>query len=171
MCVSFCPRRRVLFWNHEDCEPRECAFAVGPHGSCATCRHHRDSVCAPTEVGRQTPVCPQPSVCALTNAPLPEVGGCCQHDIKAVEGLQEICWDMLAPLRIGPDETVEQFLKCYEVPYVHGSCSEVLVDPDDLGLPQTFGLGTEHLDDEEFDWTDWVGQWCLDDVPVAAVVK
>jgi hypothetical protein len=77
----------------------------------------------------------------------------------------------LSPLRIGPDEMVEQILKCYEVPYAHGSRSEVLIDPDDLGLPQTFGVGTEHLVEEDFDWSEWAGQWCLDDVPVREVVE
>ena len=136
MCLSLCPRRNVLFWNHDDCDGHECVFAAGPHGPCATCRHCQDSVCA------------------LTNAPLPASGECCQHDVEPVTGRQEISWDMLSPLRIGPDEMVEQVLKCYEVPYAHGPRSEVLIDPDDLGLPQTFGVGTEHLVEEDFDWTD-----------------
>jgi hypothetical protein len=138
----------VLFWNHEDCDPRECELAAGPHGPCATCRHY------------------QTSVCALTNAPLPASGGCCQHDVAPVSGLLEVSWDMLAPLRIGPEEMVEQFLRDYDVPYRHGPQAEVMVDPDDLGLPQTFGLGTEHLAEEDFDWSEWAGQWCLDDVPL-----
>ena len=83
-----------------------------------------------------------------------------------VSGLLEVGWDMLALLRIGPDEMVEQFLRDYDVPYRHGPQAEVLVDVDVLGLPRTFGLGTEHGTDEALDWSEWIGQWCLDDVAV-----
>ncbi len=144
MCVSFCPRRWALFWNHEDCEPRDCDFATGPHGRCETCQNRQNENCG------------------LTNAPQP-AAGCCQHNVAPVSGLLEISWDMLAPLRIGPDEMVEQFLQDYDVPYHHGPQAEVMVDPDDLGLPQTFGIGTEHVTDEKLDWSEWAEQWCLDD--------
>jgi hypothetical protein len=97
---------------------------------------------------------------------LPSAGGCCHWNIEPAHGLQEVTWDMLAPMRIGPDETVEFMLKCYEVAYYHGPQSEVMIDPDELGLPATFGVGTEYLADEEVDWSEWIGQWCLDDVAV-----
>jgi hypothetical protein len=147
MCVSFCHLRRVLFWNHEDCDPRDCPAAVRPHGSCATCRHGREGMCA------------------LTHAPQPADGGCCHHDVEVV-GQLEISWHMLAPLRIRPEEMVEQFLQDYDVPYQHGPQSQVLVAPDDLSLPRTYGIGTESLAEEEMDWSEWAGQWRLDDVPL-----
>ena len=62
-----------------------------------------------------------------------------------------------------PVERGLQFLQDYDVAYRHGPQAEVMVDPDDLGLPQTFGLGTEHLAEEDFDWSEWAGQWCLDE--------
>jgi hypothetical protein len=137
-----------LFWNHEDCDPGGCEFAAGPHAACATCRHA------------------QAGICALTNAPLPASGGCCQHNVAPVSGPVEVSWDMLVPLRIRPEEMVEQFLQDYEVPYHHGPQAQVMVDPDDLGLPRTYGIGTERMAEEEMDWSEWAGQWRLDDVPL-----
>ncbi len=148
MCVSFCHRKTVLFWNHESCDARDCPVAAGPHGDCATCRHSRGGMCD------------------LTRAPQPADGGCCHHNVAVVAGRVEVSWDMLAPLLIRPEELVEQFLRDYDVPFYRGPQARVLVDPADLNLPRTYGIGTEAAGEEDMDWSEWAEQWCLDEVPL-----
>ncbi len=155
MCVSFCHRKQVLFWKHKDCEalasngnddPSACDFAAGPHSRCEDCRHRRDERCS------------------LTNAPLPECGGCCHHNVELVEGPQVVTRDMLAPLGLTWEVTEEFILLDLDVPYGRDWRKQITVDPDDLGLPFTYGLSTEHMPEEEFDWTEWKEQWCSEEV-------
>jgi hypothetical protein len=70
---------------------------------------------------------------------------------------------MLAPLGISLEETEEFVLLKLEVPYRLGPYGEVIVDIDDLSLPFHFGRGTNHLPEEELDWSAWLGRWCLEE--------
>ncbi len=182
MCVTFCHRRQVLFWNHQDCEalasngndasapdlgqsplgvwleslssngnddPSACDFAAGPHSRCEDCRHRRDEE--------------EEHHCSLTNAPLPECGGCCHHNVELVEGPQVVTRDMLAPLGLTWEVTEEFILLDLDVPYGRDWRKQITVNPDDLGLPFTYGLSTEHMPEEEFDWTEWQQQWCSEE--------
>jgi hypothetical protein len=71
---------------------------------------------------------------------------------------------MLAPLGIGVEETEVGVLLSLEVPYQLGQQAELIVDPDELGIPFTYGLSTEHMPEELFDWTEWFGQWCQEEL-------
>lgn len=51
------------------------------HGSCQTCRHRRDD-----------------KTCTLTNASLPETGGCCHWNVTLTEGKVWVTPAMVAPL-------------------------------------------------------------------------
>jgi hypothetical protein len=141
--VTFCNRQKMLFWNHADCHPAECELA-GQTAPCGSCRHRG-------------------AVCALTNAPLPAQGGCCHWNIPLVAGRQEVTPRMLAILGLRPDETVEFVLQNLDVPYHCGPRGETMIDPEELGLPLTYGLGTEHLPEMDFDWSAWTGQWCREE--------
>jgi hypothetical protein len=79
--VTYCHRRCLLYWNHQDCAEEICPVASEAHGSCQTCRHQR---------GDET--------CALTNAPLPQAGGCCHWNVTLTEGLVQVTPGMVAPL-------------------------------------------------------------------------
>ena len=68
---------------------------------------------------------------------------------------------MLTLLGISIEETEEFVLRRLEVPYRLGAQGEVVVDPRVLATPFIFGEGTEHLPEEELDWSAWLGQWCL----------
>jgi hypothetical protein len=138
MCVTYCHRKRVLYWNHEDCADWGCELAEGPHESCETCRHWR---------GR---------VCWLTNAPLPDSGGCCHHDVGAAQGLQVVTREMLEPLGIGPGETLADVLARWDAPYeqLDRRGEAVVVDPDMLGIPVVYGAGTESEGEEIFPWPE-----------------
>lgn len=140
MCVTFCHRRSVLFWNHEDCAGH-CNLAYGQHGRCESCRHWRGAICW------------------LTNAPLPEAGGCCHHNVAPAWGWQVVTRAMLEPLGAGAEETVADVLSRWDAP--HRCLDEqglaVVVDPDTLGIPIiTYGVGTEAADEEPFPWPEEV---------------
>lgn len=81
MCVTLCSRRKILFWNHQDCTLDFCPIVREQHGSCQTCRHQRDDM-----------------TCALTNTPLPEAGGCCHWNVTPVEDSVRVTPVMVAPL-------------------------------------------------------------------------
>jgi hypothetical protein len=138
MCVTYCHRKHVLYWDHEDCT-EHCELAERPHRSCETCRNRRGTVCW------------------LTNAPLPE-SGCCHHNVGAVHGLRVITRKMLEPLGIGTDETPAQVLTRWGAPY--GQLDDrglvVVVDPDRLGIPPVYGVGSETVRDEPFPWPEEV---------------
>ena len=70
---------------------------------------------------------------------------------------------MLAPLGISIEETEEFVLRRLDVPYRLGTRGEVVVDTSVLATPFIFGEGTEHLPEEELDWSAWLGQWCLEE--------
>ena len=146
MCITFCHRRRVLYWNHADCHPFECEIALELHGRCLDCRHQNDDRCG------------------LTNAPLPDSGGCCHWNVAPTREPQIVTREMLAPLEFDIVESEVYLLKSLEAPYTWTSDGQLSIDPDMLGLPFTYGLGTERLPEEAFDWSEWLGQWCQTDV-------
>ena len=137
MCVSYCYRQGVLFWNHDDCSSIFCPVVSEDHGSCQICRHRREE-----------------QICALTNAPLPEIGGCCHWNVQLVEGPVPVTPAMVAPLagfydtarnvlaefshRIIDDHwvipvTAIESLKALGITY-RVSDAGLLVDPDQLLL-------------------------------------
>ncbi len=135
MCVTFCHRRCILYWNHVSCEVEACDLARGPHGRCETCRH-----------------C-QAGICRATNAPLPDAGGCCHWNVTLVQGRVEITLAMLELLGSGPEETMDQVLERWEVPHRQlGPLVQVWIDPDELGIPAVYGMGTEMVGVEAWPW-------------------
>jgi hypothetical protein len=134
MCVTFCHRRGVLYWNHASCAVETCDLARGPHGRCETCRH-----------------C-QADICRATNAPLPD-GGCCHWNVALVQGRVEITPAMLELLGSGSGETMDQVLERWEVPHHQlGPLVQVWIDPDELGIPAVYGMGTETVGVEAWPW-------------------
>ena len=148
MCLTYCHRRRVIYWNHSDCDRFTCKLAGKPTPPCKTCRHHRTD-------GR----------CGLTRSPLPAGGGgCCHHNVEPLTGLQPVSRETLAPLAIRPDETVAAVLQREGIDYRQAAPRLYLVDPLSLSSPYTFGVGTDdHLPDEQFDWSDWFEQWDIEE--------
>jgi hypothetical protein len=69
---------------------------------------------------------------------------------------------MLEPLGIGPGETVADVLSRWDAPYeqLDERGLAVVVDPDALGIPAVYGIGTE-LEEESFPWPEE----CLDETP------
>ena len=130
MCVTYCHRRRVLYWNHEDCD---CDLAQGPHGRCETCRH-----------------C-QAGICRATNAPLPEAGGCCHWGVELTRDWQVVTLAMLELLGVAPTETELGVLVRWDAPY-HLQNSRMWVAPGELGLPDVYGAGTETTGVGEEGW-------------------
>ncbi len=145
MCVSFCHRREVLYWNHENCDG-DCPIVSERHGRCEACRHRRQALCG------------------LTNTPLPAGGGCCHFDVAIVSGEQEVTREMVEPLGIDKSELEAFVLARFDVEYTVGSRGEVLVDPDLLPLPVEYGRGTDHQEDEVMDWSVWFEQWVPEEV-------
>jgi hypothetical protein len=68
--------------------------------------------------------------------------------------------EMLGLLNLDPCERVAEALAERNVPYQLDEANGlVLIDPDELPAPLIYGLGTDHLADERFDWSDWYEQW------------
>jgi len=169
--VTYCHRRHLVYWNHEDCAEDICPVAGEAHGSCQSCRHRRGD-----------------ESCALTNAPLPQAGGCCHWNVTRTEELVQVTPGMVAPLagffeatkmvladfphRISDNEWVipveyshdlealgadglyvnpERLMLVVEEPVadilerLDAPCQTrgelVWVDPDDLALPLVYGRG------------------------------
>jgi hypothetical protein len=150
MCVAYCHRRRLLFWDHEDCPPADCEFAGGPHGPCDSCLYQENDICL------------------LTHAPLPAQRGCCHCNVVLVQGARRVTQEMLSLLNLDANERLAEALEERNVRYHLDEVSGlVLIDPDSLPAPLTYGLGTDHLADERFDWSDWYEQWGPEDKPEA----
>ena len=125
MCVTWCHKGGLLYWNHDDCPVSLCDFAGQIVGQCEACRHRANQNCT------------------LTCAPLPEVGGCCHWNVTPAKGQQEIGAAELTILwRVG-EEGVAETLDRMDVVYSTDAAGQVLLDPDDLGLPEVYGIGTE----------------------------
>lgn len=131
MCVTFCHRRRVLYFNHRDCAPRDCLYAGQVEGWCETCRWR------------------QGELCGLTRQVLPATGGCCHWNVEVTQESQVVTPDLLVLLDVQPGEDLAAALAWWDVPY-REQAGQVLVDPEELALPETYGLGTEQEDDEPF---------------------
>lgn len=135
MCVSYCHRRNLLYWNHESCA-EFCPYVAEAHGPCTVCCHRRDGQCG------------------LTRAPLP-ADGCCHYEVDLVRGPQVISLEMIDPLIIGRPTSLAGLLDDFEVPYQVGQDGQTLsVDPDELALPPVYGLPTEAFYEEEFAWPE-----------------
>lgn len=135
MCVTYCHRQRVLFWNHDTCSFEVCPVVGEEHGRCCSCRYARGQTCA------------------LTRVPLPTVGGCCHWNVNLVTGPQLVTPEMLAPLGIVGPEPIEAILAGLDAPYQRDAAGQAWVDPDRLGLPEVYGVGTEELAPEVMDWS------------------
>lgn len=150
MCIAFCHRRRLLFWDHEDCHPADCEFAKGPHGSCSSCLYQENGICL------------------LTHAQLPVQRSCCHSNILLVQGARRVTQEMVGLLNLDANEHLAEALEERNVRYHLDEVSDlVLVDPDNLPVPLTYGLGTDHLADERFDWSSWYDQWRAEVEPEA----
>lgn len=145
MCVSYCLRQGRLYWNHFDCEAQACRSAGAEHPPCHGCHWRLED-----------------SRCGLTSAPLP-IGetGCCHRDLLPPpdEAVIEVTGETVAMLAVKPGASVEAALQGEGVPYRRDKTSRIWVDLNELALPYTYGLGTEHLPAEVIDWSDWFEQW------------
>lgn len=145
MCVSWCHKLNLLYWNHEDCSPALCDLAGRIEGLCQDCRHRAGTLCG------------------LTRAPLPDQGGCCHHNVTLARGAQPVAQADLILLWPDPAESVTAILDRLEAPYTVAGDGRVLVDPDELGLPERYGTGTEpvlepeppQFNFESDDWYEW----------------
>lgn len=134
MCVTFCHRRRLLYWNHDPCTTDMCPVAGEAPRPCQTCRHRRDD-----------------DTCALTNASLPEAGGCCHWNVTLTGGLIPVTPGMVA-LLAGFFETAKEVLA--DLP--HRMVGDEWVIPADhapaleaLGITYRTGAEGLHLDAEQ----------------------
>ena len=127
MCVSYCHFRQLLYINHENCWPQDCQYASKRPSPCGTCKHK------------------QGGVCSLTNAPLPEKGGCCHWNVTLSTSPQPITLAMLTMIGVGCNETIADVLDSLDTPYTLDTSGQVWLNPDDLALPEVYGLGTEHF--------------------------
>ena len=136
MCVTFCHKRHILFFTHEDCPPLQCRFTHPDQwGSCHDCTHN--------QAGR----------CALTNAPTPvDGGGCCHWGVELAAGPQTIDIKQITLLpSFVKDQPVADVLDSYGVDYELVD-SRVIVDPDEMPLPLVYGRGTDPAEDDMFDF-------------------
>jgi len=138
MCVAYCHRRGVLYWTHVDCSFEICPFVAEEPNRCASCRHRE----------------PAGDLCGLTRAPLPAVGGCCHWNVEPLSGPQWVTWEMLEPLGVGQESTAD-LLDDLDAPYGQDEFGQIWIDPDCLGLPEIYGLGTETLEPDALDWSEW----------------
>ena len=127
MCVTFCHLNRILFFNHEDCDPLWCEQAAQSHPACRMCIHNEGGLCG------------------LTRAPQPAGGsGCCHWSVTLVRGWQPIVEPFqVAPLAPAANETVTDLLDGLDAPYRVDDRGYMWVNPDALGLPDTYGRGTD----------------------------
>lgn len=152
MCVTYCHRRRVLFWNHVDCADDICSLVGREHGHCGECRNARDGGTSASAEG----------ICGLTNAPIPDDGrGCCHFNVDWVDGLQVVTPEMLAPLGFDiKKESIIEVLDELDAPYHVGDDGTIRVEPEELELPQVYGVGTEPVVEDEgieytWSWDEW----------------
>lgn len=128
ICVSFCHRRRILYFIHQDCSLVACRYADPvAHGKCESCCHKRGDLCY------------------LTNARLPNSGGCCHYIVELVRGEQVIGLEQVRLLEPSPGQSVAGVLDDYYIDTYVQFNGKVLLDPDGLPLPETYGLGTDKL--------------------------
>jgi hypothetical protein len=75
---------------------------------------------------------------------LPAQGGCCHFNVELVSGPQPVTREMLTMLGISRFEVERAILEGEDIPYHTDDQGGLWVDPDELGLPNTYGLGTDH---------------------------
>lgn len=125
MCVSLCHRRKLLYFNHEDCLPIDCEYAGGEHGRCADCTHR------------------QGQVCGLTHDVLPPRGGCCHCNVPILSGDIAVTPEMVSLLDYRPGSRILDILAQNDVYYIKQNIGPPIVNPDYLASPVTYGYGTE----------------------------
>ncbi len=119
----------------------DCPKVNEDHGRCEGCRHRLEGE--------------DRALCGLTRAALPLQGGCCHWNVELTQGPQKVIRAMLLLIEVNPSEPVLEVLNLTDVPYRSDQNGDLFVDPDDLPLPDTYGLGTDHLAEEVMDWPDW----------------
>lgn len=162
MCVTLCHRRKILYWNHDQCL---CPFAGEAHHSCRSCRHRQDGLCA------------------LTNGALPDSGGCCHWGIEPVSGQVRVTPAVAAPL-VGFYDAAKNILPPgipYEardgewwvsaeyvgllndlgIPYQADGQGGLLIDPDGLVLALDEAI-PDILADLETDYQQMGGEYWVD---------
>jgi hypothetical protein len=118
MCVTFCHRKRILFWNHDSCL---CSVAdEEDYESCQTCLHRRGKICA------------------LTNEAILKSGGCCHCGVQMVAGVVQVTPAMAAPL-VGFFDAVKNVMP-KDIPYQTVNrdwqvSAEYTPKLDELGIP------------------------------------
>ncbi len=141
MCISFCHKQGWLYLNHQDCQLDDCQFGEGPYPSCHTCPHYRVNLCF------------------LTNTPHPETG-CCHHNTELdAPGCQLLTTEMMALWSAVAQSPLAAVLPAEGVLVLKESDDGLLIDLDNLALPYLYGTGTEHISNDDFDWSDWFGEW------------
>lgn len=126
MCLSYCHRRNVLWWNHASCRAADCAWAAGnfpEHWRCVSCPHRQ---------GEQ---------CGLTGMALPVRGGCCHFGVTRVHGQVVVPGRALNYVwRDGLAAELGWAGVNYEMDAAEGT---VQLDVDELAAPFIYGEGTE----------------------------
>ncbi|MEM7027995.1 MAG: hypothetical protein AAF629_00275 [Chloroflexota bacterium] len=125
MCLSYCTIKKILFDNHDDCHPQWCEHAQIGHQPCDTCDHRMGEVCG------------------LTRYPLPKSRGCCHWNVDVINDSQQITLADLRMLGIGVNETVEDVLTGFDIPYEVDDQNRVWLDVGNLALPTTYGRGSD----------------------------
>lgn len=99
------------------------------------------------------------TVCGLTHA-YPQSDGCCHHNVEIIHAEQPVTRQMLnfPDLEEG-DETVLEALQNRDVPFDVNDQGQIVVSPGELGLPLTYGIGTEDPKEEDMDWSAWMAEW------------
>ena len=125
MCVTWCHKTARLYWNHDDCSIIFCPFAGASRDKCTDCCYNIE--------GR----------CDLTRAALPATGGCCHWNVTPAQGPQPVTAETIIPLWPADGTAITTLLDTLDVPYTVDDTGQVWVNPDDLGLPEVYGQGTE----------------------------
>jgi hypothetical protein len=125
MCVTWCIKTARLYWNHDSCPVSLCQFAGSSGDQCADCRHKQEGQCG------------------LTRADLPAAGGCCHWNVELAQGEQPVTAETIALLWPWEITPVAAVLESLDAPYTLDFAGQPWVDPDDLGLPEVYGQGTE----------------------------
>lgn len=135
MCLSYCHRQAVLFWNHRDCQSAACRYApallgrtAGTAGwQCATCIHRVEDHCG------------------LTGAPLPERGGCCHYNVTLAQGTISVERMIGYPWAVSPAAALDTLGVAFTV---RGGQIEVELGELVHSTPDIYGRGTDPPEEE-----------------------
>jgi len=79
----------------------------------------------------------------LTRAALPAAGGCCHRNVTLSDDPQPVTAETITLLWPSDGTVITTLLDNLDVPYTVDDTGQVWVNPDDLGLPEVYGQGTE----------------------------